>query len=236
MTRILDSSHVSISNKTRSLSEWNAALNKTQSMDILEKHKNPIIKFEEKQRQKIIIKLAEPAGKVIADVGCEKGIISKLLAKNCKKIYCIDIDKNMLRLAKKEIANCDSEFVVADAQKINLPDSHVDVAVSACTLPHLPDTEKGFNELLRITKPNGRIVVHVPNEKLILLAKKILRALKLSFLLGPLSPNLAPGHLHIFGRKKLLELASGKCIVEKIMYNVPFFTGVFAVIRPIKNG
>lgn len=236
MTRILDMSHISVNNKTLALEEWNAALNETQAMELLEKHTNPIIKFMEKQRQKLIVRLAEPNGKIVADVGCEKGAISKLLSKDCKKIYCIDIDRSMLELARKGIANYNSEFIIADAQDIKLPDNSVDVAVSACTLPHLPNPEKGFTELLRITKPNGRIIIHVPNENLILLAKKILRVFGLGFVLGPLSQTLAPGHLHIFNKKKLLELASGNCIVEKILYNLPFFTGVFAVIRPIKNG
>ncbi len=234
MAHALDSTSADVDRKT-SLSEWNARLNKTQSMMLLENHPNPIIRFEEQQRQRIIIALANPAGKIVADVGCEKGAISKVLAKSCKKIYCMDIDSNMLAMAKKEIPSDNAEFIVTDAQNIMLPDNSVDVTVSACTLPHLPNPKKGFDELIRITKPSGRIIIHVPNENFILAIKKLLRAFGLSFILGPLSPTLAPGHLHIFSRKKLLEIANGKCFIEKISSNPPFFTGIFAVLKPIKN-
>ncbi len=234
MARVFDISHVDLDNKVMPLTEWNASLNKTQSMELIEKHSNPIIKFEERARQNLIARLASPAGKIVADVGCERGAISKALAQSCKKIYCIDIDKTVLDDAKRIISDNRAEFIVSDAQNINLPDNSVDVAVSACVLPHLPNPKKGFDELVRITKHDGSIIIHVPNENLILFAKKVLRRFGLGFILGPLSPTLAPGHLHIFDKRKLLNIIGPSCRIKKIIYNFPFFTGVFAVLQPIK--
>ena len=234
MAKVLDLGHIDVDGNGMPLAEWNAAMNRTQSMNLIEKHPNPLIRFEERARQNLIAKLADTAGKIVADVGCERGAISNIFARNCKKIYCIDIDKTVLEDAKKFIACQRAEFILSDAQDIRLPDNSVDVTVSACVLPHLPSPKKGFDELVRITKPAGRIIIHVPNEGLILFAKKVLRSLGLSFILGPLSPKLAPGHLHTFNKRKLLGIIGKTCRVEKITYNIPFFTGVFVVLQPIK--
>ncbi len=234
MARVIDLGHVDVGGCDMPLAEWNASMNKTQAMGLIEKHPNPLIQFEERSRQNLISKLADAAGKVVADVGCERGAISNIIARNCKKIYCIDIDEAVLADAKSFIARSNAEFVVSDAQDIKLQDNSIDVTISACVLPHLPSPKKGFEELVRITKPDGRIIIHIPNEGLILFTKKILRSLRLSFILGPLSPTLAPGHLHIFNKRKLLSLIGDTCRIEKISYNFPFFTGVFAVLRPIK--
>jgi len=218
------------------LTEWNKLINITHSMHYLEQHKNPLIKLEEKNRRKIILNLiGDCKNKVIADIGCEEGYITKKIIRKCKKVYCIDIDKDILKKAKRNINNKKAVFVESDAQAIKLQDNSVDIAISTHILEHLPDPRKGLYELHRIIKPNGKVIINVPNEKIVLLMKKIIASLGLKFLIKHLRTGLAPGHLHIFNKKLLYSLTKGIFKVKKFKYNPPFFTNMFSILHPIKR-
>ena len=216
------------------LKKWNKSLNKTNPMSILEKHNNPLIKFEENQRRAIILSMVGKVnGQVIADVGCEEGYNAKKLIQDCSKIYCIDIDEDLLNIAKNKINDHKAEFIQSDAQDIKLANNSVDLAISSHVLEHLPSQQKGFDELVRITKPGGKIVINVPNEVVVLKLKNILKSLKMDFLLGKLNTGLAPGHLHIFNKNMLLNIIGNKASIKKIRYNFPFYTNLFVVLEPV---
>jgi len=218
------------------LEQWNKELNETNPMSILEKHKNPLVRFEEKQRRKIILDLVGNAsGKIIADVGCEEGYNAQRLIRNSKKFYCVDIDENLLEKARTLINDERAIYVRSDAQEIKIPDNSVDIAISSHVLEHLPSPQKGFNELVRIVGPGGRIVINVPNEKVVLGLKSILRKLRVETFLGKLNTGLAPGHLHVFDKKMLMGIIKGKAKVVSFRYNFPFYTNMFVVLEPIKE-
>ena len=217
------------------LVEWNKEMNKDHSMDVLEGHPKPLIKIEENDRRRRIISLVpKSTDNIIADVGCEKGYNSKALLGKCSKIYCVDIDPVLLEKTKKFVNSPKAVFVVSDAQDIKLKDSSVDVALSSHVLEHLPDPNRGLAERVRITKPNGVIVINLPNEIVVLRLKRLLKVLHLGFLFKGLNMGLAPGHLHIFNKNKLIEIIAGKAKITKFGYNFPFYTNMFAVLRPNK--
>ncbi len=217
------------------LIQWNKEMNKDHSMDVLEGHPNPLIKLEENDRRRKIISLV-PRNKdnIIADVGCEKGYNSKALLDRCSKIYCVDIDPVLLEKTKAFVNSPKAEFVVSDAQNIKLKNDSVDISLSSHVLEHLPDPKIGMAELVRITKPTGLIVINLPNEIVVLRIKKLLKALHMGFLFKGLNMGLAPGHLHIFNKKKLIEIIDGKAKIVKFGYNFPFYTNMFAVLKPNK--
>src|SRR3989344_1163180 len=217
------------------LKNWNKKLNKTNSMALLEKNRNPFIRLEEKQRRSMILRLVrQPSGKVIADVGCEEGYNAQKLVKECSKIYCVDIDEELLTVARKKINSDKAHFIQSDAQQVNLPDNCVDIAISSHVLEHLPSPQKGFNELYRIVKPGGEIVINVPNEKVVLFLKRMLHSLGLGTLLGGLNIGLAPGHLHVFDKKMFMDIIGDKAEIKNFKYNFPFYTNMFAVLKPKK--
>jgi ubiquinone/menaquinone biosynthesis C-methylase UbiE/cbb3-type cytochrome oxidase subunit 3 len=222
--------------KKLSLKEWNMQMNKKHSMHLLEEHPNILVKLEEKHRRNIILKLiGNHKGKIIADVGCEEGYITKQIIDKAKKVYCVDIDAQILGKAKKNINSKKASFIESDAQNINLPDSSVDIAVSTHVLEHLPDPAKGAKELFRIVKPEGKVVINVPNETFVLLIKKILVSLGLRFLIKNLNTGLAPGHLHVFTKRMLKKITRDKFNIILFRYNFPFFTNLFVVLKPIKR-
>ncbi len=218
-----------------SLAAWNREINRRQPMALVEQHANPLIRFKENQRRRAFLRLIEcQPDSVIADVGSESGYLAERLRPRCQLLYCIDIDRNLLALARQRLGDDKVIFIESDIQNIQLPDDSVDVAVAAEILEHLPDPTAGLRELARITRPGGRIYVSVPNEPLILFIKKWLRLLRLTALLGPLNENLAIGHTHVFDRGRLRRLCRGVVEVERLFYNKPLFFNIFAVLRPLK--
>tara|TARA_Y100000310_G_scaffold327406_1_gene393729 strand:- start:673 stop:1407 length:735 start_codon:yes stop_codon:yes gene_type:complete len=219
------------------LKQWNINMNK----EVLPSHvinsKNPIIRWEEKRRRNRILKmiLNSTPHKIIADVGSANGFIAKQLLPHCEQIYCIDIDQAMLNQAQQTLNSPKANFVQSDAEDIQLDDNTVDVSFAGHLLEHLPSPRKGLSELARITKPNGSIILNLPNERAVLFLKNMLKKLKLTFLLGgDFSEDQAPGHLHVFDKEFLIEHTKGISVINELYLNPPLYTFLYARLTPIK--
>ncbi|MFA6449080.1 MAG: class I SAM-dependent methyltransferase [bacterium] len=220
--------------------EWNRLLNEVRPMSLVEKHGNPLVRMKEERRRRAFLKLAgNTAGAVAADVGCEEGWLSEQLAGGCAKLYCIDIDAGALERARRRLAGitggAETIFLANDIRKIELPDDCVDVCLASEVLEHLPRPEEGLDELVRITRPGGRIALSVPNEELVLAAKRAVRLAGLGRSLGPLSGGIAVGHVQRFTINKLRELCAGRVRLETLRLSAPFFLNIFAAGTPIKK-
>ena len=84
---------------------------------------------------------------------------TKLKEKGCL-VYGIDISKKALALAKKRV----DKTILLDIEK-DVPslDKKFDVIIFADILEHLRDPEKVLKRYLQFLKPNGKIVVSLPN-------------------------------------------------------------------------
>lgn len=109
-------------------------------------------------------------GKVVADVGCGSGYGVEVLKKaGAKKIYGSDISKHSIKFAKKRFGHL-AEFSVQSI--INLsqyPDNFFDATICVEVLEHIAEYEmehKALQELKRITKKGGLIVVSTPNNEI----------------------------------------------------------------------
>ncbi len=216
--------------------EWNRLLNENQPMSLLETHPNPLVRIKEEHRRASIAKLAKPVGGlVVADTGCERGHLAERLAGECGRLFCIDIDAAALdgaRARLKDFQNID--YIVSDIKNIDLPDSSVDVCIASEVLEHLPSPGEGIAELVRITKPGGRIVISVPNELLVLRLKSIAASVGLGRSLGRLSSGIAVGHVQVFTKEKLRNLCEGSITLTSLKYSSPFFLNIFACGTPVK--
>lgn len=97
---------------------------------------------------------------MIADVGCDRGIIKRFVppVDNARWIG-LDIDTNREGIA---LANYD-ELVRCDFdEKLLLPDASVDIAICSHVLEHLPRPEFTLQEINRILRPGGMLLVGFP--------------------------------------------------------------------------
>lgn len=77
------------------------------------------------------------------------------------EIYAIDFSKKMLEIAlKKARANkVNIKFFQMDIQDLDFADNYFDIIVSTCVFCSVPDPVKGFKELKRVCKPDGKIIL-----------------------------------------------------------------------------
>lgn len=102
--------------------------------------------------------------KVILDVGCANGYYTKLYAKKCKRIIGIDSNHELIKRAKEE--NPKIEFIEADAEKIPFEDEEFDIIIMSDVLEHVKSEELALNEVYRVLKKNGKLIITVPNRGL----------------------------------------------------------------------
>lgn len=114
---------------------------------------------------KRIGKIVEMKDKKVLDVACGRGAFACDYAKNFNaKITGIDLSpqmiKSSLNRAKEEGVEDSTEFKVADALDLPFPDNSFDVVVNECAVGLTPDPQKCLNEMVRVAKPDGFVVIH----------------------------------------------------------------------------
>jgi 2-polyprenyl-3-methyl-5-hydroxy-6-metoxy-1,4-benzoquinol methylase len=106
-------------------------------------------------------------GETILDVGCGSGVLDRWLARHtggAHRITAVDIHRTLLReaaaLATKEGLAEHIEFREGNAEVLPFGDNSFDVTMSA-TVMELLDAERMLREMVRVTRPGGRVGVVV---------------------------------------------------------------------------
>lgn len=112
----------------------------------------------------------------IADLGAGEGVLSQLLARSAKMVYCIDNSPRMievgLRMAKDyEIENL--TYQLGDLESVPLPDASVDLALLSQALHHAQHPPKALAEAFRILRPGGQVLILDLNKHLFEKAREL---------------------------------------------------------------
>lgn len=106
--------------------------------------------------------------KIVLDIACGEGYGSDMLKKaGAKEIYGVDNDRSIIERAKQKYQGIN--FVISEATRIPFEDDCFDVVISFETWHHLDNYQNFISEMHRILKPNGLLIISVPNEKIIYL-------------------------------------------------------------------
>lgn len=106
-------------------------------------------------------------GGIVLDAGCGTGKFLEILEKNSNKYIGVDLSFDQLVKAKGKSCKENSIFINANLQDIMLGDNTVDLIVSPWVLGTVTDLEernKCLNELKRVLKPGGEIIL-IENEE-----------------------------------------------------------------------
>lgn len=102
-----------------------------------------------------------PKGKYILDAGCGTGQSSMLLKEKGYRVKGLDGAERFIKQAKKKFPDID--FIQNDLTNIEESDNTFDAVGTYNTLEHVNNLKKVLEEMLRVVKPGGLIIIHSPN-------------------------------------------------------------------------
>ena len=112
----------------------------------------------------LILDLLKPShGEVILDAGCGTGIFTLDLLKVGSRVIGLDLSLPMLLRAKEKAGGCPFEVVVGDMLTLPFPEDAFDKVVSITSLEFIEDGRAAIDELFRVTKRGGCVVVATLN-------------------------------------------------------------------------
>ena len=109
--------------------------------------------------RKQAVKLAQPAGPVL-DVCTGTGDLASAFAlATGRPVVGVDFCAPMLRKGRDKKECSEVRFCRGDALRLPLPAAHFDVVAVAFGIRNVADLDAGLEELLRVTRPGGRLAI-----------------------------------------------------------------------------
>ena len=149
-----------------------------------------------------VFKLLHGKKKVILDLGCGDGVYMKYFRQAGHSVIGVDIAENAIKKARKK------GFKVYDlpldkpfASKIK---ERFDVAFGSEIIEHIFDTDQFLQEIRRVLKKNGELIITTPN--VASLGRRILLLLGKSPLTETTARKSDAGHVRYFTHETLANL------------------------------
>ncbi|MBX4190497.1 class I SAM-dependent methyltransferase [Candidatus Saccharibacteria bacterium] len=126
-------------------------------------HKGNIIYGEHLGRYFSILELIK--GKTVLDIASGSGYGTQLIARYANQVYGVDNSQDAIEYSKSRYGADNIQYTVGDATAIPLKDSSVDYVISMETLEHIKDQSKFLDEIKRVMKQDGVLILSTPNDK-----------------------------------------------------------------------
>jgi ubiquinone/menaquinone biosynthesis C-methylase UbiE len=115
-------------------------------------------------RNEYIRLLGVSPGEQVLEIGCGSGAVTRALAERIApdgKVTGLDACAPLLPIARGlasavELDNL-IEFRHGDCRNLPFPDASFDVTLAVTTLSHVPNAERALQEMVRVTRPGGRL-------------------------------------------------------------------------------
>lgn len=151
-----------------------------------------------------IINSLDLVDKNILDIGCYNGTFLSLIKNKNNNFYGIEASDYGVEECKKKNIQV-KQFFFDDKSTIPFENNFFDIIIAGEIIEHIYDTDFFLEEIYRILKPGGKLLLSTPN--VASLGRRIMLALGISPILET-SPNESDssGHIRYFTDKTLAEL------------------------------
>ena len=108
-----------------------------------------------------LVELADPQpGERWLEAACGPGVVARALSPRAGAVHGVDLTPAMVELARREAAELENvSFSVGDATALDEPDGAFDGALARFTLHHVPVPARLVEELARVVRPGGAVVL-----------------------------------------------------------------------------
>lgn len=123
-------------------------------------------------------------GQNVLFIGVGTGAELELINYSKLHITAIDYSPEMLHKAKTKFSRSSIKFLEMDAQELSFKDETFDVVVGSLIISVVPDANRCFQEMIRVLKPNGTILLFdkfAPMDRELSLFKKMIRPIIAKF-------------------------------------------------------
>jgi len=192
--------------------QWNEKMFLKYNNIRLYDHPNPLIRFIERRRVSIITGSVRGPERIV-DVGCGEGyVLSRLKSPT---IVGVDVSEAAVRQAAHA---SDAVVIRSYAESLPFCDSYFDAAICSEVLEHTINPKKVLEELVRVVRPGGRIILSIPNEPFINRIKDAVWSLGLFNIIFPNVPRRQDDewHLHSFDLLELKRHCAGLVKIERV--------------------
>jgi ubiquinone/menaquinone biosynthesis C-methylase UbiE len=124
----------------------------------------PIGALVKKYENELLLDLLQPRpGEMILDVGCGTGVFTLNILDCGPRMIGLDISQPMLRRAEQKAKGFPFQCVAGDMQALPFGDGCFDKVVSMTTLEFIAEGIEAVDDLFRVTKNGGVVVVTTLN-------------------------------------------------------------------------
>lgn len=169
----------------------------------------------------------------VLDCGCGDGFYLHLVSQisDCE-LYGLDVDSNALESAKRNLADRNITLMQGDVTSIPFKDNFFDRIILSEVLEHLPDDMTPLREIRRVLKPEGFVLITVPNRSYPFLWDPVNKTME--FLTGKhIKKGFWSGiwHQHL----RLYSLGNLRGLVEKAGFEVVKIQGLTHYCLPFNH-
>ena len=93
----------------------------------------------------------------VLDVGAGTGFLTEAAAMVARKVIALDFSRGMSDEAIAKLGKGKVEFRIGNVERMQFPDSSVNVVIGNMVLHHCPHPKNAIAEMSRVLKPGGRI-------------------------------------------------------------------------------
>lgn len=113
----------------------------------------------QERRLQMVDRWAPLAGRCVLDVGCGVGTYTAAFLRETPHVFGVEIEHERALEARERTAG----VVQSPGERLPFPDHTFDIVFSHEVLEHVADDHACAVEMVRVTRPGGRIVVFAPN-------------------------------------------------------------------------
>ncbi len=109
--------------------------------------------------KKIVSSLIEPDDTVL-ECACGTGLLSAVIAENCRQLTATDFSEKMLKKAEKNCRSfCNITYAQADITALSYPDGSFDKVVAGNVIHLLDNPLTALRELNRVCRDGGMLII-----------------------------------------------------------------------------